>query len=83
MQTRWLKRSNHFAIMAQTRRGIASGKVRRFATYDRDRFIAARLDAGESYRTVARAFGVHYSTVARTRDRLKRRRRGPLGVART
>ena len=31
-------------IMAQTRRGIASGKVRRFATYDRDRFIVARLD---------------------------------------
>ena len=71
-------------VMAQTRRGIASGKVRRYLTYERDRFIVARLDAGESYRTVARAFGVHYSTVARTRDRLGRRRRAPhQGVART
>lgn len=71
-------------VMAQSRRGRVSAAVRRYLTYERDRFIVARLDAGESYRTVARAFGVHYSTVARTRDRLGRRRRAPLqGVART
>ena len=71
-------------VMAQSRRGRVSAAVRRYLTYERDRFIVARLDAGESYRTVARAFGVHYSTVARTRDRLGRRRRAPhQGVART
>ena len=33
-------------IMAQSRRGLVSAAVRRYRTYDRDRFIVARLDAG-------------------------------------
>lgn len=70
---------------AQSRRGQASGKVRRFKTYDRNMAIMARLDAGESYRKVAAAFGVHYSTVARTRHKLTQNKRAPRGrgVART
>ena len=68
---------------AQSRRGVASAKVRRYRTAGRDRLMAARLDAGESIRTVAGAFGVHYSTVSRARARLSRPRRAPLGVART
>ena len=51
-------------VMAQTRRGIASGKVRRYLTYERDRFIAARLDAGDRQVEVARAFGVSQATVS-------------------
>ena len=71
-------------IMAQSRRGKASAAVRRFATYDRDRFIVAQLDAGESFRKVARAFGVSHMTVARTRHKLTQRRRKPRGgVTRT
>ena len=70
--------------ITQTRRGIASGKVRRFKTFERDRLIAAGLDAGGSYREVAREFGVARMTVARTRGRLSRKRRAPLqGVPRT
>ena len=64
-------------VMAQTRRGIASGKVRRSLTYDRDRVIVARLDAGNRQAEVARAFGVSQATVSRTRARLERRRRPP------
>ena len=43
----------------------------------------ARLDAGESYRKVVRAFGVSKNTVGRTRSKLKRRRREPLNYSRT
>ena len=64
-------------VMAQTRRGVASGMVRRHLTYDRDRFIAARLDAGDRQVEVARAFGVSQATVSTSRGRLERRRRAP------
>ena len=64
--------------IAQTRRGIASGKVRRFLTYNRDVAIVARLDAGGSTREVARAFGVSQRTAAYARGRLTRQRREPL-----
>ena len=70
-------------VMAQTRRGIASGKVRRYLTYDRDRFIVARLDAGVRQVEVARTFGVSQATVSKTRDRLERHRRAPLNYSRT
>ena len=64
--------------VAQSRRGIASAKVRRFATYDRDRAMVARLDAGESTRAVARVFGVSHGTVSLARARLACSRRAPL-----
>ena len=66
-------------VMAQTRRGIASGKVRRYLTHDRDRAIVERLDLGETTRAVARAFGLSHGTVVRARGRLTRNRRAPLG----
>ena len=62
---------------AQSRRGLVSAAVRRYRTYDRDRFIAARLDAGDRQVDVARAFGVSQATVSTSRGRLKRRRRAP------
>ena len=68
---------------AQSRRGLASAAVRRYQTYDRDRFIVARLDAGDRQVEVARAFGVSQATVSKTRGRLKRRRREPLNYSRT
>ena len=43
--------------------GTASGLARRANVSDRDRFILARLEAGESQRAVARAFGLALSTV--------------------
>ena len=43
--------------------GTASGLARRANVSDRDRFILARLGAGESQRAVARAFGLALSTV--------------------
>ena len=64
-------------VMAQTRRGVASGKVRRFLTYERDRFMVARLDAGETQPVVARAFGVSVGTAATARARFTRTRRAP------
>ena len=64
-------------IMAQSRRGLVSAAVRRYRTYDRDRFIVARLDAGDRQAEVARAFGVSQATVSLTRGRLERRRREP------
>ena len=57
---------------AQSRRGVASAKVRRYLAYERDRFIVARLDAGESTRAVAREFGVSRWTVRTARARLSR-----------
>ena len=70
-------------VMAQSRRGRVSAAVRRFATYDRDRFIVARLDAGDRQAEVARAFGVSQATVSYTRARLERRRRPPRNYQRT
>ena len=64
--------------VAQSRRGVASAKVRRYLIYDRDRAMVARLDAGESTRAVARAFGVDHKTVSTARARLTRSRRAPL-----
>ena len=69
--------------VAQSRRGTASGKVRRYLMRDRDRFIVARLDAGESLRSVAMAFGVAVGTVHSARARLTKQRRSPRGVQRT
>ena len=68
---------------AQSRRGQASGKVRRFTTYDRDVAIMARLAAGDRQIDVARAFGVSQGTVSYTRGRLERRRRAPRKYQRT
>ena len=65
--------------LAQSRRGQASGKVRRYLTRDRDRWIVARLDAGESQRAVARVFGVAVGTVHSARARLTRTWRSPRG----
>ena len=65
--------------VAQARRGTASGKVRRYLTRERDRWIVARLDAGESQRSVARAFGVNRFTVQGARARLTKQRRAPRG----
>ena len=62
---------------AQSRRGTASGKVRRYLTRDRDRFIVARLDSGERQVSVARAFGVSQFTVSTARARLTRQARTP------
>ena len=50
--------------------GAASGKTRLANVSDRDHFIVARLDAGESQRAVARAFGVSIGTVHSARARL-------------
>ena len=69
--------------VAQARRGTASGKVRRYLTRERDRWIVARLDAGESQRSVARAFGVDHRTVGTARARLSRTWRAPRGGERT
>ena len=69
------------SYVAQSRRGQASGKVRRHLTLDRDRFIVSRLNAGDPQRAVARAFGVYLSTVQGARARLSRPRRAPKGVA--
>ena len=52
--------------------GTASGVVRLARVGDRDRFILARLDAGESQVAIARAFGVHRRTVQTALDRLSR-----------
>ena len=70
-------------VMAQSRRGKAAAAVRRFLTYDRDRFIAARLDAGDRQVDIAHAFSVSQATVSKTRGRLERRRRAPLDYSRT
>ena len=70
-------------VMAQSRRGRVSAAVRRYLTYERDRFIVARLDAGDRQVDVARAFGVSQATVSYTRGRLERRRRAPKKYQRT
>ena len=67
---------NH-GFVAQSRRGVAGGKVKRYHSYERDLAIVARSDAGESTRAVARDFGVSQSTVQTARDRLSRARRAP------
>ena len=54
------------------RGGTASGVVRRARVNDRDRFIVARLEAGESQRAVARALGLALLTVQTARARLIR-----------
>ena len=60
-------------LFRQSARGRKSGVVRLASVADRDRFIVARLDAGESQRAVARAFGVALFTVQGARARLSRR----------
>ena len=52
--------------------GTASGVVRLARVNGRDRFILARLDAGESQVAIARAFGVHRRTVQTAHARLSR-----------
>ena len=65
---------------AQSRRGIAGAKVKRYHSRPRDEEIVRRLDGGESQRTVARALGVSRWTVQTARARLARARRAPKGV---
>ena len=64
--------------VAQSRRGVASAKVRRYLIYDRDRAMVARLDAGERQMAVALTFGVSQGTVSTARARLACARRAPL-----
>ena len=74
-RVKWRKNGHQQAwLWKQAARGRKSGEMRLASVADRDRFIVARLQAGESVRAVARAVGVHYSTVSRARAR---------GVART
>ena len=47
----------------QAAKGRRSGEARRRGTSDRDAEIVARVEAGESKRSVARDFGLHLSTV--------------------
>lgn len=54
----------------QSARGRRSGTARRSAIEDRDREIVRLLAAGATVREAAAAMGVHYSTAARSRDRL-------------
>ena len=67
-------------FVKQSRRGVASAKVRRYHSYERDLAIVARLDAGETQQATAREFGVSQNTVQTARDRLSRPRRAPKGV---
>ena len=67
-------------FVAQSRRGVAGAKVKRYLSYERDLEIVRRLDAGESQRAVARELGVSRWTVQTARARLSRARRAPKGV---
>ena len=42
----------------QRRRGLKSGRVRRAATRERDRAIVEAVEAGQSMRSVAKAYGL-------------------------
>ena len=64
----WLRQQSFLAVRGGTRSGV----VRLARVKDRDRFIVARLDAGESQRAVARAFGVYLRTVQTAKARLLR-----------
>ena len=67
-------------FVAQSRRGVAGAKVKRYLSYERDLEIVRRLDAGESQRSGARELGVSRWTVRTARARLSRARRAPKGV---
>ena len=61
---RWREHGHQQSFLfRQALRGRKSGASRRAKVSDRDRFIVARLEAGESQRAVARAFGLALSTV--------------------
>ena len=60
-------------LWKQAARGRKSGEMRLANVADRDRFIVARLQAGESQRAVGLAFGVDHRTVGTARARLSRR----------
>ena len=60
-------------LWKQAARGRKSGERRLANVADRDRFIVARLEAGESQRAVGLAFGVDHRTVGTARARLSRR----------
>ena len=65
-------------FQAQSRRGAASAKVRRYRVVERDRATVARLDAGQTQRGAAEDLGVSVGTVNAARARLRRPRRAPL-----
>ena len=60
-------------LWKQAARGRKSGERRLASVADRDRFIVARLEAGESQRAVGLAFGVDHRTVGTARARLSRK----------
>ena len=66
-------------FVAQSRRGRAAAKVKRYRAAPRDREIVRRLDGGESQRAIGRALGVSRWTVRTARARLRRPRRAPRG----
>ena len=67
---RWRERGHKPEwLWKQAALGRRSGEVRLARVSDRDRFIVARLDARESVRAVARAFGVSVGTVSTARSR--------------
>ena len=69
-RARWREHGHQQSFLfRQALRGRKSGASRRARVSDRDRFIVARLEAGESQRAVARAFGVSVGTVSTARAR--------------
>ena len=66
-------------FVAQSRRGRAAAKVKRYRAVPRDREIVRRLDGGESQRAIGRALDVSRGTVRTARARLRRPRRAPRG----
>ena len=69
-RARWREQGHQRSFLfRQSARGRKSGKVRLASVADRDRFIVARLQAGESQLAVARAFGVSQSAVSRAKVR--------------
>ena len=73
-RARWRVHGHQQAwLWKQAARGRKSGERRLASVADRDRFIVARLEAGESQRAVGLAFGVDHRTVGTARARLSRR----------
>ena len=73
-RARWREQGHQRSFLfRQSARGRKSGVVRLASVADRDRFIVARLEAGESQRAVGLAFGVDHRTVGTARARLSRR----------
>ena len=56
---------------AQRRRGLRSGRVRRAATRERDKAMAAMRDDGASWRKIGSAFGVCHMTAKNSVERAR------------